>query len=301
MKMTTLAVLLCVSAGCAAGGAQVLQFDGDRALMYVQTQVEFGPRVPNTEGHRRTGDWILEQLRQRADTVEVQQFTHVTLDDDTLQLRNFIGRFMPDATERVLFLAHWDTRPVADKETNMARRRMPVPGANDGASGVAVLLGIADELMQAPPMFGVDLLFVDGEDYGDFAAEHDVLIGSKYFAANLPEGYEPLFAVLFDIVGDVNLTLTKEWNSVNRAPEVVDRVWRKADELGFGRVFRDEVGGAITDDHIPLLDAGIRTIDIIQQPLPPYHHTTEDTVDKVSARSLAIVGSVAIGLVTPGT
>jgi hypothetical protein len=297
MKLLPVFATFALSAGCASGGAQVIQFDGERALGYVRTQMEFGPRVPNTDGHRRTGDWILEQLRQKVDTVEVQAFTHVTLDDDTLQLRNFIGRIMPEMSERVLLLAHWDTRPVSDKATNMAQRRLPVPGANDGASGVAVLLGIADELRVHPPIVGVDLLFVDGEDYGDFSAEHDVLLGSKHFAANLPEGYQPLFGVLLDMVGDANLSLPKEWNSNNRAPEVVDRVWRKANELGFGRVFRNEVGGAVTDDHIPLLDAGIRTIDIIQLPLPPYHHTPEDTIDKLSARSLAIVGSVAVALV----
>ena len=257
----------------------------------------FGPRIPNTEGHRRAGDWIIEQLQQRVDSVEVQEFTHVTSDGDTLQLRNFIGKIRPDAAERVLFLAHWDTRPFADKSTNMAQRRMPVPGANDGGSGVAILLGLADELQVEPPIFGVDLLFVDGEDYGDFGANRDVLLGSRHFAANLPEGYRPLFAVLFDMVGDANLSLEKEWNSVNRAPEVVDRVWRKANELGHGDTFRGSVGGAITDDHIPLLDAGIRAIDVIQTPLPPYHHTAEDTIDKLSARSLAIVGSVAVGLV----
>lgn len=297
MKPLSLFAVISICFGCASSGAQVFQYDGERAMSYVRTQMDFGPRVPNTDGHRQTGDWILEQLRQKVDSVEVQEITHVTLDDDTLHLRNFIGRIMPQSGERVLMVTHWDTRPVADKATNMAQRRMPVPGANDGASGVALLLGLADELRVQAPVVGVDLLFVDGEDYGDFSQEQDVLIGSRYFAEHVPEGYQPLFGVLFDMVGDVNLNLPKEWNSVNRAPEVVDRVWRKANELGFGRYFRSEVGGAITDDHIPLLDAGIRTIDIIQSPLPPYHHTTEDTIDKVSAQSLAIVGSVAVGLV----
>ncbi len=297
MKRIPMLACFVLNLACASGGAQVIQFNGEVALSYVEAQMAFGPRVPNTEGHRQTGDWILEQLQQRVDSVEVQAFTHVTSDGDTLQLRNFIGKIKPDLTDRVLFLAHWDTRPFADKSSNMAQRQMPVPGANDGASGVAVLLRLADELKIEPPIFGVDLLFVDGEDYGDFGADQDVLIGSRYFAANLADGYQPLFAVLFDMVGDANARFEKEWNSVNRAPEVVERVWRKANELGHGRTFLGSVGGAITDDHIPLLDVGIRAIDIIHTPLPPYHHTTEDTIDKLSARSLAIVGSVAVGLV----
>ncbi len=295
MRSWSLVVALSLSIACAAGTRAAPQFDGDAALSYVETQMGFGPRVPNTEGHRLTGDWILERLNSTADTVEVQAFDHVTVDGDTLHLRNFIGRFRPDAPDRILYLAHWDTRPVADKSANMAQQRLPVPGANDGASGVAVLLGVADELHRMPPAVGVDLLFVDGEDYGDFGLDQDVLLGSKYFAANLPEGYKPLFGVLFDMVGDKDLVLYKEWNSVDGAPEVVERIWRRADELGYRRTFVSEVGITVTDDHIPLLKAGIRTADLIH--LPPYHHTTDDTLDKISARSLQIVGSVAVSLV----
>ncbi|MCH7715157.1 MAG: M28 family peptidase [Gemmatimonadetes bacterium] len=168
MRILSVAATVFLLLGCSRGGEATFQFDGEAALSYAQAQMDFGERIPNTEGHRLTGDWILEQLESRADSVEVQSFTHVTADGDTLRLRNFIGRFRPDATERILFLAHWDTRPQAEKESNMAKRRLPTPGANDGASGVAILLGIADELEREPPAFGVDLLFVDGEDYGTF-------------------------------------------------------------------------------------------------------------------------------------
>ena len=298
--LDSLCTLLCVATaltGCRPGGQTPAQFDGDQALFYVKTQVEFGPRVPNTEGHRLAGDWILELLRERADSVEVQTFTHVTVDGDTLQLRNFLARFLPDRPDRVLFVAHWDTRPTADAESNVGLRRLPIPGANDGASGVAILMGVADQLRAESPSFGVDLLFVDGEDYGDWSAYKDVLLGSRYFAANLPEGYEPLFGVLFDIVGDANPRFPKEWHSVNGAPEVVDRVWRRADDLGWGRYFLNQTGRAVTDDHIPLLDAGLRVIDIIQLPLPEYWHTTADTLGNISARTLEMVGSLAVSLV----
>lgn len=294
--MSSLAVAVALTIGCSSGGQATFQFNGDVALSYVEAQMNFGDRIPNTEGHRLTGDWILTHLQSRADSVETQAFTHVTADGDTLQLRNFIGRFRPDATERILLLAHWDTRPRADKESNLARRRLPTPGANDGASGVAILLGVADELQRAPPAYGVDLLFVDGEDYGNFSTSTDVFIGSSYFVEHLPDGYQPLYAVLFDMVGDSDLRIPREGYSVDGAPEVVERVWRTARELGFGNIFRQEVGTWVTDDHIKLQEAGIRAIDVIDFDYP-HHHTTDDTIDKVSARSLAIVGSVAMALV----
>ncbi len=222
-------LLACQARGSARGVAR--EFDGGRAFSYVEQQMQFGPRIPNTPAHERTGDWILAQLRARADTVGVQAITHVTRRGDTLHLRNFLARFRPAAAERVLFLAHWDTRPHADQSANLGQQRLPVPGANDGASGVAVLLGVADALKAKPPALGVDLLFVDGEDYGDFTKDStDVLIGSRYFAAHQPPGYPPLFAVLFDMVGDKDLRIGYEGNSQAFAPEVVDRVWRTANE-----------------------------------------------------------------------
>src|SRR5216110_3128813 len=141
-------LLACQARGSARGVAR--EFDGGRAFSYVEQQMQFGPRIPNTPAHERTGDWILAQLRARADTVGVQAITHVTRRGDTLHLRNFLARFRPAAAERVLFLAHWDTRPHADQSANLGQQRMPVPGANDGASGVAVLLGVADALKAKP-------------------------------------------------------------------------------------------------------------------------------------------------------
>jgi hypothetical protein len=188
--------LVIVMAGCGAAGLFARrEFDGEQAMRYVEAQMAFGPRIPNTEGHRKTGDWILEQLNARCDSVEVQAFTHVSLAGDTLHLRNLIGRFRPEAKDRVLYLAHWDTRPHADRSANLADQRKPVPGADDGASGVAVLLGVADALKKQPPLVGVDLLFVDGEDYGDFDAGKDVLIGSRYYATRLAADDHPLYAV----------------------------------------------------------------------------------------------------------
>ncbi|MFQ5549862.1 MAG: M28 family peptidase [Gemmatimonadales bacterium] len=294
--MKRLAWLLASCTGaCGAAGPENQEFDGVAAFSYVERQMEFGPRVPNTSGHQAAGDWIVERLRATADSVEVQQFEHVSANGDTLRLRNFIGRFGPQLSNRILYLAHWDSRPMADRSRNVGAQRQPVPGANDGASGVAVLLGVADVLAANPSNFGVDLLFVDGEDYGDFSADHDVLLGSRYFAANLAEGYSPLFAVLFDMVGDANLEIFQEGYSVNGAPEVVARVWNKAAEIGYGGVFRQGVRHTLTDDHLPLLEAGIRTANVIDFDYP-YWHTTDDTIDKISPESLQVVGDVAVAL-----
>jgi glutaminyl-peptide cyclotransferase len=286
-------LLLLGAAGCSRGSDRVREFRADTALSYVHIQMGFGPRVPNSEGHRKTGDWIIERLKQTADSVEVQSFTHVTAAGETLNLRNIIGRFRPTQAERILYVAHWDTRPKADKSKNLGDQQKPVPGANDGASGVAVLLGVADALKLKPPTWGVDLLFVDGEDYGNFPGK-DVLLGSRYYAARLP-ATKPLFAVVWDMVGDVDLQIYQEQYSMDNAPEVVERVWTLAEELGFGRTFRSSVGYALEDDHIPLQQAGVRAIDVIDFEFPA-HHTTEDTIDKVSAASLGIVGEVAVAL-----
>ncbi len=296
MKVQFCLYFLLVPLAACTGRDQAREFNGDTALAYVQAQMAFGPRIPNTEGHRKTGDWILEQLRARADSVEVQAFTHVTVKGDTLRLRNFIGRFRPALTDRILYLAHWDTRPTAENSPNLADQRRPTPGANDGASGVAVLLGVADALRKVPPTFGVDLVFVDGEDYGDFGADKDVFIGTRYYVQHLPPAApKPLFALVFDMVGDADLQICRESYSVAAAPEVVDRVWTRAEELGFGRSFRPSVTCAVSDDHVPLQEAGIRAIDVIDFSYPAWH-TTEDTIDKVSAKSLGIVGEVAVSL-----
>jgi Zn-dependent M28 family amino/carboxypeptidase len=236
-------------------------------------------------------------MRRRADTVIEQRWTHVTARGDTLPLRNVLARWRPDAAGRVLYLTHWDTRPVSESASDPAQRRLPVPGANDGASGVALFVALGDVLKRTPPSVGVDLLFVDGEDYGDFDKKQDVLMGSTYFAAHPPEpGYRPLYGVLFDMIGDADLRIYQEVNSVQAAPEIVSRVWGQAAELGYQRVFVPEARFQVTDDHIPLIDKGWRVIDVIDIEYP-YHHTPQDLLDKVSARSLQIVGDVATALV----
>ncbi|HEV7704020.1 MAG TPA: M28 family peptidase [Gemmatimonadaceae bacterium] len=274
-------------------------FNGTAALAYAKAQLDFGTRVPNSLGAQRAGDWIVAQMKTRADTVIEQKWDHVTVKGDTLHLRNILARIHPAAAQRVLFLTHWDTRPVSDQARDPAQRNAPMPGANDGASGVALLVALGDALKKTPANVGVDLLFVDGEDYGDFGAMKDVLLGSTYFASHLPSpDYKPLYAVLFDMIGDKDLDIYQEPISLSRAPEVVSLVWNEAQSLGYARYFINSPSNAgVTDDHVPLLDAGIHTIDVIDFDYPS-HHTPDDTFDKLSAHSLQVVGDVATGLLT---
>jgi len=270
-------------------------FDGQAALRAVEAQVAFGPRIPGTPGHAAQAAWLDSLLRPLADTLMVQRWTHVSAAGDSLPLVNFVARFNPAAGERILFLAHWDTRPRADGPESRDSSAA-VPGANDGASGTAILLGVAAALRQAPPSVGVDLLFVDGEDYGLFDEKADVLLGSRHYAANPAPGPQPLYAVLFDMVGDRDLQIYQEGNSVTGAPEVVDLVWEVARKAGHGNVFIPSVRYTITDDHLSLQAKGIRAIDVVDFDYP-YWHTPEDTPDKVSAQSLQAVGEVALALV----
>ncbi len=299
--------VLCTGAACggeradaagreAAATGAASEFDGAAALEAVRAQVAFGARVPGTEAHARAADWLEDELRRRADTVIVQRWTHTTADGRSLPMRNIFARFRPTEARRVLYLAHWDSRPVADSDPDPAKRRAPVLGANDGGSGVAILLGVAEALARRAPEVGVDLLLVDGEDYGDFETNTDVLIGSRYFAERLPEsGYAPLFGVLWDMVGDEAPVFEQEAHSVRGAPEVVQRVWSTAQRLGHGAVFTNRSGLAITDDHVPLLAKGLRVIDVIDLDYP-WHHTVADTPDKVSQQTLQLVGDVAVAL-----
>jgi hypothetical protein len=275
---------------------RVKEFDGPSAFRYLETQVGFGPRVPGTEAHRRMDAWLDSLLRQRADTLIVQRWKHVTVKGDTLPLVNFLARYQPAAQTRILFLAHWDSRPHADGP-NSRDSSAAVPGANDGGSGVALLLGVTDVLERTPPSVGVDLLFVDGEDYGDFTnTPQDVLIGSKYYAANQPPGPKPIYAVLFDLIADKDLQIYQEGNSLVGAPEVVSLVWDTAKELGLGGTFINSPRHTLIDDHLELQKAGLRAIDVVDFDYP-YWHTPDDTPDKVSAQSLQIVGDLAIALI----
>ncbi len=298
MRRTLLALILVVF-GCRDEAQPKTDFNGQAALEYARAQVSFGPRVPGTANAQKAGDWIEARMRERADTVIVQKWTHTTVNGKQLPLRNIFAQFRPELAERVLYVTHWDSRPVADESENLGERQMAVPGANDGAAGVGLFIALGDVLKKTPPTVGVDLLFVDGEDYGDFGEMTDVLVGSMFFAADVKvKNYKPIYGVLFDMIGDKDLRIQQEPNSVSAAPEIVKRVWGVAEGLGYQKYFVPEMmRDAITDDHIPLIRAGLHVIDVIDYTYP-YHHRITDTMDKISAESLKIVGDVATALVT---
>ncbi len=295
---------LLLAGGCAEGpipNGAATGFEEDLAYDLVQRQVAFGPRVPGTTAHAEALEWLTAYLRTRADTVMQVPFTSITTFGDTLSLTNVWAQFRPEASARILLLAHWDSRPVAEMASDSAARHRPVPGANDGASGTAILLTLADALSKQPPGIGVDILLTDGEDWGHDPETldtytTDMFLGARHFATARGENYRPLFAILLDLVGDRDPRFPQEGYSRRYAPEVVRRVWETADEIGYGNVFVSRPGDAISDDHLPLNEAGIRTIDIIDFDYP-YWHTPEDTPDKVSARTLGIVGDVVLSVI----
>lgn len=297
-------------------------FDGNAAYAYTKAHLEVGPRTPGTAAHDSAAAWIVAQMKQRTDSVTVQSWTQTTKNGTKLQLQNIFARFNPAAKTRILYMTHWDTRPVADEDLNFGNKARPIMGAVDGASGVGLFIALADVFKKAPPGVGVDLLFTDGEDWGAFDADStgkawpDALFGSQYFAAHPPSAdYNPLFGVLFDMVGAADLHFWQEDNSLRVAPEVVSRVWRTAQELGYGEYFKNEPMGGIIDDQVPMQNKGWHVIDLVVWPFGPlpanagpdaqptvnYHHTMQDTFDKVSAKSLQIVGDVAVTLVKNAT
>jgi glutaminyl-peptide cyclotransferase len=294
-----LLALIAVLAACdAAPPPPVVAFDGERALALVRTQLDFGPRVPGQPGHQAAGDWIVATLRPLADTVIEQRFEHRAADGALLPMRNIFAQFNRSAPRRILYVTHWDTRPFSEKGADAAERATPVPGANDGASGTAMLLVLAESLRDLPPDVGVDFLFTDGEDYGDFDTMTDVLIGARYYAEHvLPDSaYRPMFGVLWDMIGHRNLRIHQEAFSERAAPEVNRLVWDAAIRLGHTDVFIPAVRYQIQDDHVPLIEKGFRIVDVIDLDFP-WHHTPFDTIDKVSARALEVVGQVALLLI----
>ena len=268
-------------------------FSAENAFALLERQCAFGPRVPNTIAHDSCRAFLVAELRKYAGSVLEQTFTHTTPRlPGELKLTNIVASFNPQAGQRVLLGAHWDSRPWADQEADSSKHNMPVLGANDGASGVAILLEVARLLKSNPPPVGVDVILFDGEDFGAPEDSRSYAIGSQYYARHKAPNYSPMFGILLDMVGDRNLEIFQEGNSLRYASGVVDRVWSLAARLGI----KEFVAGArheIFDDHIPFLEAGIPMIDLIDFDYPHWH-TTQDTPDKCSPASLEKIGKVVL-------
>ncbi len=271
------------------------EFNGKDAFAFLLRQTSFGPRNPGSPGHSSCLEYLGSTLRGLADTVRLQEFTYPGYAGEQLHLTNIIASFHPELSDRILLCAHWDTRPRAEHDQNKSLRDQPIIGANDGASGVAVLLEIAALLKKTPPPLGVDIVLFDGEDYGKEGDTDMYLLGSRYFASNPDHGYTPRFGILLDMVGDAFLEIPREQNSMRFAPDIMNMVWSKAQELGVTQ-FLDAPGEEIMDDHLPLNQAGIKTIDLIDFDYPDqtnrYWHTHQDTPDHCSEESLEAVGTV---------
>ncbi len=271
------------------------EFDGEAAYRHLVAQCELGCRNPGSRGHEKARIYLTDQLSQCAPRVDSQRFSFVDQKlDSTFQLTNIIASFYPEERDRILLCAHWDTRPRADRDPDPANREKPILGANDGASGVAVLLELGKILKLSKPKCGVDIVLFDGEDYGEEDDIDNYLLGSKHFARSIgTQTYE--YGVLLDMVGDEDLQIYVEGNSLRYAPQVVKLIWDKARELGLEE-FHRQVGPWVWDDHIPLNRTRIPTVDLIDFDYPHWH-TLADTPDKCSPSSLKVIGDLLLALI----
>lgn len=328
MKCSTLIALLLpavMTLGCGPGKAgetaadasagdslAAAPFSADSAYAYIERQLAFGPRTPGSEGHKACALWLEREMKRHgADTVMVQRATVTRHDGVTLPIANIMARFNPGAEKRVLLAAHWDTRPWADAEADASLHSRPIPGANDGGSGTAVLLELARQMGMRRPGIGVDLLLVDAEDSG-ISGEEDAddgtsswCLGTQYWADNHPytAATLPEYAIVLDMVGGTGARFHREAVSQYAVPSVVDKVWGLAARLGHGDQFVNEVGGPVLDDHVFIMRAGIPAIDIIENSnqatgsFAPSWHTMTDDISAIDRRPLRAAGETVATLI----
>ncbi len=287
-------------------------FNADSAYQYIVKQVAFGPRVPNTPAHQKCGDYMVSELKKNGFEVIEQRFSPKTFYGKTLKARNIIGSFNPAATKRILLAAHWDARPVSDKDSLIKNKAFDA--ANDGGSGVGILLEVARAIhaAQTKPNVGVDIIFFDAEDDGEREDQATVnlpkdlttwwCLGSQYWAANLHKpGYSAYYGILLDMAGAKNATFPKEGYSIQLAGSIVNNIWATASTLGHAKYFIDAEGGGITDDHVPVNTvAKIPMVDILHQEVSStrtfgaYHHTQADNMKVIDKETLRAVGETVL-------
>lgn len=283
-------------------------FDADSAYNYVDKQVAFGYRVPNTKEHEACGDYLASELKRHGAVVQEQKFVATAYDGTKLNARNIIGSYGLDKTQRVLLFAHWDTRPFSDHDPDPANYHKPLLGANDGASGVGVLLEMARVFNAKLPNIGIDIIFFDVEDYGTPAfaetkSSDGWCLGSQHWAKNPHvEKYKAKYGILFDMVGASDAVFSKEVQSVFFAGDVVEKVWATARDMGYGSYFVDQKGGAIMDDHIPVNEYRRGpSIDIIHTgkdySFPTHWHTQKDDMTNIDKKTLKVVGQTVLEVI----
>ena len=322
--------LLFVGCGASSGKQQVVKtvektpvvvepavvvpiFDADSAYSFIEAQVNFGPRVPSTTSHRQCGDYLISKFEGYGATVVTQDMELRAYNGDLLKARNIIAQFNPGNDNRIMLCAHWDTRPWADTDPDAANHYKPLPGANDGGSGVGVLLEIARHIGALPTNSGVDIILFDAEDYGLHENDshlwkkhrHSWALGSQFWSINphVP-GYNARYGILLDIVGAPNSRFLYEGYSTRFAEDVVYKVWQHADKLGYKNYFVQEDGGFITDDHYYVNSIlGVPCIDIIncdpESPngFGPYHHTMKDDMQWIDKATLRAVGQTVLTVI----
>lgn len=288
-------------------------FNADSAYNFIDAQVKFGPRVPSTSSHFKCGNYLISKFESYGAVVVTQNFELKAYNGDLLKARNIIAQFQPEKQQRVMLCAHWDTRPWADTDPDEANHYKPLPGANDGGSGVGVLLEIARHLTSVPSNVGVDIILFDAEDYGLHENDshlwskhrHSWALGSQYWSINphIPE-YNARYGILLDIVGAPDSKFLFEGYSTRFAEDVVYKVWNYAENLGYGNYFIQEDGGVITDDHYYVNSIlGLPCIDIINcDPESPngfgaYHHTMKDDMQWIDKETLKAVGQTVLTVI----
>ena len=297
MQLNFKLICLCTLLFLSSGSPLTAQtgFDADRAFEDLQAQCDLGPRNPNSDGAQAAIQLFSSILKPLTDSFHLQNFQ---LDDpyssEKLNLTNIVARFQPEKTQRIILCAHWDTRPRAEYDPSAPDQ--PMIGANDGASGVAILLEIARQLKANPVNPGIDIILFDGEDYGEPRDLQYYLLGSRYY---VDHPYPPMAqrVILLDMVGDAELTIKVDPVSYRSAPRLVEEIWAQAADIGYDQ-FQFVAGASMYDDHVSFIDKGIQAIDIIDFEYPgpdhSYWHTHEDSVDKCSAESLEAVGNTLL-------
>lgn len=279
-------------------------FNADSAYQYIKAQADMGPRVPGSKAHAKAVAYYEKHFKNLGAEVKVQGGTMNTYDGKQWRIDNVIATFNPEAKNRILLCAHYDSRPFADKDPVPANRSKPCPGVNDGASGVGVLMEVARQIKDKPTKVGIDIILFDLEDYGDNGDQFSWCLGAVYWSNNLHKAnYKAKYAILLDMVGAKNAIFPREAVSVFHANDVVNKVWNAAEKLGYANYFIYEESAEMTDDHVPINKiAGIPAIDILHYNYATneffeQHHTTMDDINVIDKNTLKAVGQTLLEVI----